>query len=460
MKLKRNLGLLETLALSLSIISPTMGTSLGITLVVQNAGASAPLAFILSGVAMIILGLLFVAFERRVTTPGSVYAHISHTFGKGPGFLAGWTLLLTYFMSAAAVDALAGSFLASFWQAVGFRTPPHLWMVFSVGTLIVSAWLAWRDTRSAARIMLFLEGISILALVFLCLRAFVRMPFSMRPLHIDPAHGWSGLGYGMAFAILSFAGFEGAATLKEEAKDPERTVSMAILGTAILCGFLFTFIAYAVVIGYGLDHMQILAQADSPFAALSEKFVSHPFAICIELAVAISAIACTLGSLTAAARMLYTLGHSIAPGLTVLDRRHSTPARAIFILTGVALIALPVFGLLMGAVPYGEAGATVAVLALILVYLGVAIAEVAEARRARQLLWGFLGGTAAIVLLCPLWNSVYPVPPWPGNLLPYLVAGWVALGGLLIYWIKRCRGKSAWETAPSQGDADRESEMV
>jgi amino acid transporter len=32
--------------------------------------------------------------------------------------------------------------------------------------------------------------------------------------------GWSGLGFGMVFSILCFAGFEGAATLGEETRQP------------------------------------------------------------------------------------------------------------------------------------------------------------------------------------------------------------------------------------------------
>jgi hypothetical protein len=39
-------------------------------------------------------------------------------------------------------------------------------------------------------------------------------------------------------------------------------------------------------------------------------------------------------------------------------------------------------------------------------------------------------GTA--LLIWPLWNSVYPVPDWPGSLWPYLVAAWLIAGVLLV----------------------------
>jgi amino acid transporter len=80
------------------------------TLAVQAAGLVAPLAFLIGMVAMVIGGLSFVAFERRIGSSGSVYAYIGHTFGQRWGFMAGRALLLTYITSMAGATALAGNF--------------------------------------------------------------------------------------------------------------------------------------------------------------------------------------------------------------------------------------------------------------------------------------------------------------------------------------------------------------
>jgi amino acid transporter len=60
---------------------------------------------------MIIVGLSFVGFSRRIAHAGSAYAYVGHTFGHRCGFIAGWTLLLTYVTYAGGVGALVGSFL-------------------------------------------------------------------------------------------------------------------------------------------------------------------------------------------------------------------------------------------------------------------------------------------------------------------------------------------------------------
>ena len=62
----------------------------------QATGAAAPLTFAIGMVAMALVALSFMAFTHRVAHAGSAYAYIAHTFGTRAGFVAGWTLLLTY----------------------------------------------------------------------------------------------------------------------------------------------------------------------------------------------------------------------------------------------------------------------------------------------------------------------------------------------------------------------------
>ena len=55
-----------------------------------------------------------------------------------------------------------------------------------------------------------------------------------------PGTDSSTLFLGIIFGLLSFAGFEAAATLGEEAHNPRRDIPRAILGTAIFGGVYFT----------------------------------------------------------------------------------------------------------------------------------------------------------------------------------------------------------------------------
>src|SRR6202011_1715837 len=108
--LVKRLSLPEAIGLSISVVSPTITAAFNITLVVQAAGPAAPLTFAIGTLAMVLVALSFMAFTHRVAHAGSAYAYIAHTFGSRAGFIAGWTLLLTYLGFATGFASMVGSF--------------------------------------------------------------------------------------------------------------------------------------------------------------------------------------------------------------------------------------------------------------------------------------------------------------------------------------------------------------
>jgi hypothetical protein len=86
----------------------------------------------------------------------------------------------------------------------------------------------------------------------------------------------------------------------------------------------------------------------------------------------------------------------------------------------------------IGAANYFDDLGTMGTLALILIYMCVTTGAAFYAVRARQTVWAVFGGLGTVILLWPLFNSVYPVPAYPGNLWPYLVVAYVLIGVLLL----------------------------
>ena len=211
--LARKLGLFEAIGLSLSILAPTMAMAFNVSLAAQTAGRATPLAFAIGTAVLVIVGLSFVTFSRRIAHAGSAYAYISLAFGRRWGFVAGWALLLSYLSYAAGVSALAGNFINAAAQNCGVHLSA-LWIVVSVGAIVLAGYCAFQDMKLAARLMLWLEGLSVLAIVLLSVIILAKVAgttgFSVQP--FTPSadfNGWSGIGYGLVFAILSFAGLKG-----------------------------------------------------------------------------------------------------------------------------------------------------------------------------------------------------------------------------------------------------------
>jgi len=431
-QLRRNLGLIEAIGLSLSIIAPTMAMAFNVTLAVGAAGRAAPLAFGVGTVALAIVGLSFVAFARRVAHAGSAYAYIAKEFGPRAGFVAGWALMLTYLAYGTGTAVLVGNFidaaLANYRVAV-----PGLWIAGSIAAIVLAIVLAYRDMRLAARLMLGMEAVSVFAIVVLGVLVLEKVAktsgLSAAPFVPDPGSGWSGVGYAMVFAVLSFAGFEGAATLGEETGDPNRAIPIAVLGTVILAGVFYVFASYVQVVGFGLGNMQALAHDSAPLNTLALKFGSRNFATLLDLAAAISAFSCVLGSVSAASRMLFALGRAgLAPAVGVVHERHGTPGVAVLSVGAITMAGAVLWAPFTGAAGYYGAMGTIGTLALILVYMGVTIAEAMAAARVRKMMWAALGVAGMMILLWPLYNSVYPVPAWPGNLWPYAVIAYLIAG--------------------------------
>src|SRR5579863_1954800 len=213
-RLVTRLKLPEAIALSLSVVSPTVTAAYNITLVVQAAGPAAPLTFAIGTVAMVLMALSFMAFTHRVAHAGSAYAYIAHTLGRRAGFVAGWTLLLTYLGFATGFAALVGSFTAAGLKGLGLDLG-EWWLAIGAASLLIAWWLAYRDMKLSGWLMLGLEAMAVLGILVLCVcilrqvhPSAADVAASFRP--SSEFNGWTGLGYGMVYSILSFAGFEGA----------------------------------------------------------------------------------------------------------------------------------------------------------------------------------------------------------------------------------------------------------
>lgn len=457
--LRRNLGLLEAIGLSLSIIAPTMAMAFNVSLGVGVAGRAVPLAFALGAVALAIVGLSFAAFARRVAHAGSAYAYIAGAFGARMGFLAGWALLLTYLTFCAGTATLTGNFFDAALANYGI-TVPGIWVVIAVLAIVIAAVFAYRDTQLAARLMLVLEAVSVLAILALGAVVLDKVGahggLSLRPFAPDPEFGWSGVGYAIVFAVLSFAGFEGAATLGEETGDPNRAIPIAVMGTVVLAGIFYVFASYMQVVGFGPGNMRELAEDSAPLNTLALRFGSRGFATLLDVAAAVSALSCVLGSMSAAARMLFALGRAgLAPGLGVAHERYGTPGMAIVAVGTIATAGVAFWAPFVGIADFVGGSGTMGSLALILVYMCVTVAEAVDAARSRKTGWVTFGVLGTLILLWPLYNSIYPVPEFPKNLWPYIVIAYLAIGAVLFAFRPAiARGESghfAWaETLPEE----------
>ena len=182
------------------------------------------------------------------------------------------------------------------------------------------------------------------------------------------------LGLATVFGILSFAGFEGAASLGEETDNPRRNIPRAIAAAVVTMGIFYVIVMLAQTLGFGVDERgtEGFAGASSPLGELSTSYIGPPMAAAINFGVMVSAFASALGTATAGSRMLYSLCRDgfLSRRLGETSERTGAPVNALAV---VMVVGITTFVLMrLGGVSAVNAffyPATVGVLTLLVAYI-------------------------------------------------------------------------------------------
>ena len=284
------------------------------------------------------------------------------------------------------------------------------------------------------------EGISIILILILTAIILAHggaHGLSLKPFTVGKA-GISAVGLASVFAFLSFAGFEGAATLGEETASPKRSIPRAIAMAVFLTGAFYLLVSYTQSEGFGLSATGVKAFASStaPLGALASTFAGSAMAAMIMFGATISAFSSALGTATAGSRILFAMGrdHFGPPALGAAHPRYGSPHRALAV---VMVVAFVINLILMAESPANVFGwlGTLGVLALLVVYLVTQIAAIRLFHKnGRWKGWKFVIPIVAILLLgYTLWSNVYPVPAAPYNYFPYVVLVWFVVGIIIVF---------------------------
>ncbi len=345
---------METLAQSVSTIAPTTTPVATIPLVCALAGNGTWLAYVLATVAILLVAWCIGRFARYSSSPGSLYTYAGMILPPWLGATTAWSLLLAYV-------ATASSVIGGFYQyanlllrdATGHVTSTVLLALIVTG---VSMWIAWRDVKISARLMLWIEAVSVLFILTVITLVLARhgSHWDSSQLRLKGVTG-GGLRLGLVLALFSFVGFESATTLGSEARNPLKTIPRAVIQSSILGGAFFTLCAYTEVLGFRAAG-QNLGASDAPMHVLALVGGAPFLGLLIDIGALVSLFAGTLACITAAARVLMLMAHHglAHSSLRTTHARNETPHFAILV-TGIAAV-LPVAVLAAQPVSTSTAG--------------------------------------------------------------------------------------------------------
>jgi len=311
--------------------------------VFNDSGGMPALAYLIGLVAMIFTAFSYATLSEAFPVSGSVYGYTSRGINPHVGFVTGWTMLSDYLLVPTLLYVVAA-------QAMSGIVPGVPALVWGVLFIAINTFVNIRGIELTA----FVNRIAVV-LELICLTIFIVLGvyyiatagegFTIRPFYNEETFSMPLVMSAVSLGVLSFLGFDGIATLSEEAKDPKKGPSKAMVGSLLIVGFLFmgqTYVA-ACIDPTGASFAN---DPDNAFYIVAEiaggKFL---YALCA-LATAIAwGIFNSLAAQTAISRILYAMSRdNVMPKvLAKVHPTYKTPYIAAIFVGVLSLILVVIF---------------------------------------------------------------------------------------------------------------------
>src|SRR5882757_3189042 len=258
---KDSLSFIEALGQSVANVSPTLTPALAVAVVAGMAGTASWLVYVFATIALLIVGLNVGKLAKRIPSAGSFFIYVSRSLGPSYGMMAGWAMLAAYILTAMALTVATSLFIKTFFSALGMTLPlPNvaIYLLISGGI-----WLfARRDIKISARVGLSLEVISVAIILLVGIITLAHFGFTpdSKQVHLEGAD-LKTVAPAIVFAIFSYVGFESAATLGKETRNPHKNIPKAIICTVIFAGLFFVLTSYIIGVGFADDAAKLGASS-------------------------------------------------------------------------------------------------------------------------------------------------------------------------------------------------------
>jgi amino acid transporter len=418
--LRRNaIGLREVLFQSITDMAPGAAIAASIPAGVGYAGGALPLSVLIALVACLLSASCIGLLARELPSAGSLATYAARGLHPAVGFLTAWGYVLVGVLIAPLVLLQLGFTTASTINSDFPGYPANLWWPWSLAGAVIILAAGYYGIRTSARLGTILGATEIA--VFLVLAVF----FVVHAGHANTAEvfttkytpkgfrGVSGVIAGSVYSVLAFGGFEGAAPLAEEARNPRRTIPRAVLLATLGIGLLYVFTTYAVDVAFGPAAFSGFGSSGAASWEGMARSLYGLFWFFVFLAIVNSTIANANAGMNVASRTSFAMGRIGAfPHLLArVHTRHRSPVVAIvatFVLTVAITLGL---GLAYNPTNAFAMVGTGIVIVLVAVYIVVNAACIgyfaSRSRRGPGRRWNPL-----LHLIIPLAGIAAFVPAW------------------------------------------------
>jgi APA family basic amino acid/polyamine antiporter len=345
--LNRAMGVLHLTMLG---VGGTIGTGIfvALTAAVPTAGPAVIVSFLIAGVTAALTALCYAELSSVLPESGSSYAYAYATMGELAAFMIGACLLLEYVVSGSAVAVGWGQYLNELLvDLTGHKLPDaiaqppgHAGYVNlpAVALAAVCMMLLLRGVRESALVNTILVFAKLAVLVMFAAIAFSA--FQVRHLAPFAPKGFSGVGAAASTIFFSYIGLDVVSTAGHEAKDPQRTLPLAIILALLIVTGAYVLVATAAV---GAQPWTLFAGQDAGLAVILRNITGQAWpSIVLSIGAIISTFSVTLVIIYGQTRILYAMSRDglLPPALQKVHARTKAPAlNTAIVSAAIALLA-------------------------------------------------------------------------------------------------------------------------
>jgi basic amino acid/polyamine antiporter, APA family len=328
-------------------------TALGI--ITLAALGLAPLAFLAAGIVFALVGLCYAELASAYPLAGGGQYFTLRGLGDFSGLVAGAALVLDYTIDISLFTVVAfgyfnyflpwitfGHHITDFTVTLGPINLAWLWLIESLAGILLLIWLNVRGIKVSTNFNEVIGTIAIVAQTVIVLAGFVLVwrPDLVAHEFLFERPSLSEFAFGSSLAIIAFVGLETISQVAQETRRPATIIPRTSIGLVI--SVLLFAMAFS-VLAIGLVHpLEFRGHEGDPVALIASKIpvigiVAAPVTAAIgALIVYISANSGVVSS----SRLSYSMSQfDLLPAwFSKVNRRFATPARAVIVFGGVALL--------------------------------------------------------------------------------------------------------------------------
>jgi amino acid transporter len=336
---KRVLSLRDLILYGLVILTPTAPYPV-YGIVQQVSHGHAALAYLVAMVAMLFTAASYGKMAGAFPAAGSTYTYAQRSLNEHVGFLAGWAMILDYFL----IPLLSVVYSALTAARLLPGVPYPVWAVlFTVSITLINI-RGIQMTARASRVMMVIMTFS--AVLFVVLAAF----------RVVQGHGWGGLLVGTAIfnrgtfvlrplmlgagiAALSYIGFDAVSTLAEDTQDPERNIAIATVAVCIIqTVFCFATVYLAALVWPDYNSFP---ESETAILDISRLLGGAWMFGWITFVLLVAGLASALTGQAGASHLLFGMGRDGVISRYIfayVSPRYSTPTRSIYVMAVFTLV--------------------------------------------------------------------------------------------------------------------------